>query len=83
MRYSVTERLLLRVPKSSSMDDDTFVKHLNARHIPCGDFSDLRSIRPGSGFSADRHVFETYHKHLHERYDYEHEHGPSSAKRRS
>lgn len=62
------------VPNSLDMESEIFRKHLEARHIPHGDFSNLKHFRPGSGFDRDRDTFETYHEHLHRRYDYPHEH---------
>jgi hypothetical protein len=57
------------------MEVETFRKHLEARHIPQGDFADLSAFsREGTGFERDRHVFETYHDYLHRTNDYEHEH---------
>jgi hypothetical protein len=63
------------VPNSLEMNSATFRKHLEARHIPVGDFSDLKHFfQSDSMFSRDRDVLEAYHRHLHRRYDYNHEH---------
>jgi hypothetical protein len=68
------------VPAEVAMDAETFRKHLELRHIPAGDFGILGSFYPGRHFAHDRHVYATYHTHLHERYDYEHEHAsPAEA----
>lgn len=63
------------VPAASEMDDETFRKHLEARHLPEGDFSDLGGFRPGKHFSENRSTNETYHDYLHRMYEYDgHEH---------
>lgn len=63
------------VPSSRDMDDETFRKHLELRHIPEGDFSTLEGFHPGKHFSEGRPIFEVYHDHLHRMYDYDgHEH---------
>jgi hypothetical protein len=66
---------MVRVPATPEMTAETFRKHLEARHIPQGDFADLKAFNPeGTGFQRDRGTFETYHDHLHRTCDYEHEH---------
>lgn len=63
----------MRVPASEDMDAETFRKHLEARHIPFGDFADMTALPP-SAIVPNRPTLETYHRYLHERYDYPHEH---------
>lgn len=63
------------VPTSKGMDDETFRKHLELRHIPEEDFSTLMHFIPGKHFSDGRSTFETYHDYLHRTFDYDgHEH---------
>jgi hypothetical protein len=58
------------------MDGLTFRRHLSLRHIPAGDFANLQSFYFGivEGNDPDRKVFETYHKRLHSKGEYDHEH---------
>lgn len=58
----------------TDMDDEAFRKHLEKRHIPYGDFADLTGFHPGAAFSDNRRTLSVYHRHLHERYEYRHEH---------
>lgn len=63
------------VPDTRAMSDETFRLHLEARHVPVGDFSNLTSFRSGKQFSENRATFETYHDRCHDKYEYEdHEH---------
>jgi hypothetical protein len=48
-----------KVRGAKAMDDDTFVKHLNARHL--GDIG-LTSIKPGGEMGYMR----AFHKRIHE-----------------
>lgn len=66
---------MVSVPGTPDMDAETFRRHLEARHIPEGDFADLKRFSAvGTGFERDRDTFETYHNYLHRTYDYEHQH---------
>lgn len=65
---------LVRVPNVSIMDDETFRQHLELRHIPVGDFKDLKSFRSGQAFADNRSTYAAYHKHLHTLWEYDHEH---------
>lgn len=62
------------VVAESRMDDESFRKHLELRHIPYGDFADMTAFRPGSTFSGNRRTLSTYHRYLHDRFEYPHEH---------
>lgn len=66
---------MVRVPAPGAMDDETFRKHLQARHIPEGDFADLIEFYP-SNFRLNRPTYQTYHDHLHRTKDYGHQHKP-------
>lgn len=62
----------IRVPSTASLPIEIFQRHLDFRHVPCGDFSNIQTMQ---GFpERDRYVYEAYHQYLHERYEYEHEH---------
>jgi hypothetical protein len=56
------------------MDHETFRLHLEKRHVPFGDFADLKGFHPGSTFAVNRRTMSVYHRHLHDRWDYPHEH---------
>lgn len=63
------------VPASDDMDDETFRKHLELRHLPEGDYADLVRFSPGKHFSDGRSTHEVYHDYLHRTFDYDgHEH---------
>jgi len=65
---------MVSVPAADAMDAETLRLHLNARHIPAGDFGTLTSLRSGSTLRDTEPILRTYHAHLHERKQYDHEH---------
>ena len=67
---------MILVPAVEDMVPEHFRRHLELRHIPAGDFATLKGFHPGEHFNRDRPTYTTYHTHLHERYDYDHEHAP-------
>jgi hypothetical protein len=64
---------MVTVPASAGMDAETFRKHLELRHLPFGDFANMTRLVP-SAIEPNRSILETYHRYLHERFDYPHEH---------
>ncbi len=64
-----------RVVPTTSMSSADFIRHLNKRHVPSGDYSNLTQMREGSADApADRALYETYHRYCHEKGSYKHEH---------
>lgn len=63
----------------SSMTNKQFRKHLEARHIPAGDYADLKGFHKGTTFSANRSTHETYHTHCHNKESYDHVHPSTPA----
>jgi hypothetical protein len=57
------------VAAPEDMDDETFIKHLNARHAP-EDFAGLRALTTARLDSA----YRTYHERCHNQFEYDHEH---------
>jgi len=57
------------VRSADSMDDETFVKHINARHMPIGGMSKARQAFEGES------LLRAYHDRLH-REAPNHNHGP-------
>ena len=63
----------------SLMDDETFLKHLNARHLPLAGLSVVgKSNVPGD---EDEHLLRAYHDRLHDLYDEGPPENPSSKER--
>jgi hypothetical protein len=58
---------------TGGMADVDFLHHLNLRHVPCGDWANLRYL-DAYKFAEDRKLYETYHNYLHRTYDYDHSH---------
>jgi hypothetical protein len=62
------------VQPESRMTDEQFLQHLNRRHIPYKeDWGGLTAIRE-DGFHEDRSALAVYHRRLHRKWEYEHEH---------
>lgn len=63
----------IKVQAEQGMMDEQFRQHLEHRHIPYGDFADLKSFHP-STFRTNRSTFAAYHRRMHGGYDYDHRH---------
>lgn len=64
-----------KVKSADSMDNETFLRHMNARHKGAAGISHFGlSNVPGDG---DEHLLRTMHDHLHEHplYEVNHTHG--------
>jgi hypothetical protein len=53
------------VQPAGDMSDKQFRKHLEKRHIPAGDFADLKWFHKGTTFSSNRPTHQTYHEYCH------------------
>jgi hypothetical protein len=62
----------MEVVSIDDMDDETFLKHLNARHAP-RDFAGLRALTTARLDIA----YRTYHERCHANGEYDHEHSES------
>lgn len=62
------------VPDSQGMPDETFHKHLEARHLPAGDWAGLKTLRGGEQFHNQRKTYEMWHEHCHSNWEYDHDH---------
>lgn len=52
---------------ADEMDADTFLKHVNARHVPIAKMAKVGKSRvPGD---SDEHLLRAYHERLHEIFD--------------
>lgn len=47
------------VKAASAMDDETLVKHLNARHVPIADLKEVKASKPGEP------LLRAYHERIH------------------
>jgi hypothetical protein len=65
--------VMISVPATASMDDETLTKHLNLRHVR-RDYADLLRLGGGAQSTQDRSVRETYHRYCHEMGEYDHVH---------
>jgi hypothetical protein len=67
---------MIEIPPAVEMSNKHFRKHLEGRHIPAGDYADLKSFHKGNAFNGNRPTHETYHAHCHkknpEKYDHVH-----------
>lgn len=65
------------VPAAETMDDETFLKHLNLRHAE-RDYAGLRELSGGLQHASQRGLRERYHRWCHEFNGYDHEHQEAS-----
>jgi hypothetical protein len=67
---------IITVRPEAEMDDETFHKHLEYRHLPENDWAGLTSLRGGQQFSNQRKVYSTWHEYCHKEWpgSYDHEH---------
>ena len=65
---------MLQVRAVVRMTEHEFWQHLNLRHVPCGDWTGLTSLRGGQAFLNNAVVYKVYHRWLHREFEYDHEH---------
>jgi hypothetical protein len=67
---------IIKVRPEYDMDDETFHKHLEHRHLRENDWGGLQTLRGGAQFSGNRKVYSTWHEFCHKNWpgSYDHEH---------